>query len=86
MGVSGKAQERAFIEPLKCKMDKHVTHSFLHIPKCPISLIGRDTLHKLGVTIHLMGDKLEIGIPLDRWHKMVMLMAEDKLPWTDLNN
>lgn len=30
-----------------------------------------------------MGDKLEIGVPLDKGHKMVMLMAEDKFPWTE---
>ena len=57
-------------------------HSFLYVPKCPIPLLGRDILHKSGATIHLMGDKLETGIPLDKGHKMIMLMAEDKPPWT----
>ena len=66
MGVSGKAQEQAFIEPLECKLDEHMlTHSFLYVPECPIPLIGRDILHKLRATIHLMGDKLETGVPSD---------------------
>ena len=29
-----------------------------------------------------MGDKLEIGVPLDRGHKVIMVMAEDKPPQT----
>ena len=59
MAVSGKAQEQAPTESLKCKLDKYtLTHFFLYIPKCPISLIGRE--------IHLMGDKLETGVPLDK--------------------
>ena len=29
-----------------------------------------------------MGNKLEISVPLDKGHKMIMLMAEDKPPWT----
>ena len=32
--------------------------------------------------IHLMGNKLEISVLLDKGHKMIMLMAEDKPPWT----
>ena len=81
MGVSGKVQERAFIEPSECKLDKHrLTHSFLHVPECPVPLLGRDIL---GATIHLMGDKLETGVPLDKGHKMIMLMAENKPPQTE---
>lgn len=29
-------------------------------------------------TILLKGDKLELGVPLDKGHKMIILMAEDK--------
>ena len=67
MGVSGKAHDWAFTEPLEYKFDKHtLTHSFLYVPECPVPLLGRDILHKLGATIYLMGDKLEIGVPLDK--------------------
>ena len=84
MGVSGKAQEWAFIEPFECKLGEHMlTHSFLYVPECPIPQLGRDLLHKLGATTHLMGDKLESGVPLDKGHKMIMLMAEDTPPRTE---
>ena len=43
MRVSGKAQERAFLEPLECKLDQHtLTHSFQYVPECPVPLLGRD--------------------------------------------
>ena len=81
MGVSGKAQVQAFIEPLECKLDEHMlAHPFLKLLECPIPLLGRYILYKLGATIHLMGDKLEIGLLLDKGHKMAMLMAEVKPP------
>ena len=33
-----------------------------------------------GGSLHLMLDKLEISVPLDKGHRMIMLMAQDKLP------
>ena len=79
-----KAQEQAFREPLECKLDDHMlTHSFLHVPECPIPLLGRDILHKFGATTHPTGEKLETGVPLDKGHMMIMLMAEDKPLWTE---
>ena len=70
MGVLGKAQEQAFIEPLECKSDEYtLIHSFLCIPECSLLLLGRDSLHKLGTAIHLRGDKLEMDISLDKVHK-----------------
>lgn len=30
-----------------------------------------------------MGDKAETGVPLDKGHKMSMLMEEFKPPWTE---
>ena len=34
--------------PQKCQMRGHqVTHDFLHIPECPVPLLGRDLLSKL---------------------------------------
>lgn len=59
-----------------------LTHFFLYVPECPILLLGRDILHKLGATIHLIRNKLETGIPLDEGHKMITLMVEEKLPWS----
>lgn len=53
MDISGKAQEWASTEPLESKLDTHLTYSFLCVPE-------------LGATIHLTGDKLETGLPLDK--------------------
>jgi len=76
MRVSGKFQEWAFTEPLECKSDEHILiHSFLYIPECSLLLLGRDSLHKLGTTIHLIGDKLEMDISLDKVHKVIILMC-----------
>lgn len=76
MWVLRKAQEQAFIKPLECKFDEHtLTHSFLYASECPIPLLGREILHKLGATIHLMEDKLETVVPLNKGYKMIMLTA-----------
>lgn len=37
----------------------------------------------MGATIQLMGDKLEISVPLDNRHKTTVFMAKDKLPPTE---
>ena len=72
MEVLGKAQEQAFIESSECKFDEHtLPHSFLYVSECPIPLLGRQILHKLGTTIHLIKDKLEIVVPLDKGYKMI---------------
>ena len=54
MGLSGKRQGRTFLEPLLCNINGQlILHSFLFVPDCPIPLIGRDLLTKLGVTLFL---------------------------------
>ena len=57
-----------------------LTYSFLYVPKYPLSLLGRDILHKLGATICLMGNRLEIAVPLDKEHEIIMFMDEEKPP------
>ena len=38
--------------PQKCQIGGHqVTHEFLYIPKCPVPLLGRDLLSKLGAQV-----------------------------------
>lgn len=67
------------MEPSRCKLDEHTfTHSFLYDPECPISLLERDIFMNWELLIHLMGDKLEIGVPLDKGQKMRMFMTEDR--------
>ena len=61
------------------------THSHSFLPICslmPYTPARRNILYTLEANIHLLGDKLKIGVPLDMWHKMIMLMAEDKPPRT----
>ena len=55
MGLSGKRQGHTFLEPLLCNINGQlILHSFLFVPDCPIPLIGRDLLTKLGVTLFLL--------------------------------
>ena len=38
--------------PRKCRMGGHQgTHEFLYIPECPVPLLGRDLLSKLGAQV-----------------------------------
>ena len=54
MGLSGKRQGYTFLEPLLCNINgQRILHSFLFVPDCPIPLIGKDLLTKLGVTLFL---------------------------------
>ena len=56
MGVSGKMQGHTFVEPLLCKINGQLfLHSFLFAPDCPIPLMERDLLIKLGATLFLKG-------------------------------
>ena len=55
-------------------------------PNALYPLLGSDILHKLGATIHLTGDKLETAVPLDKGHRMIMLMTEDKPSRTEQVN
>ena len=53
-GVTGKELIRLFCLPRKCQMWGHqVTHEFLYIPECPVPLLGRDLLSKLGAQVTL---------------------------------
>ena len=43
---------RSFCQPRKCQMRGHqVLHEFLCVPKCPVPLLGRDLLSKLGAHV-----------------------------------
>ena len=46
----------------------------------PYTPARRDILYKLETNIHLLGDKLKIGVLLDVGHKMITLVADDKAP------
>ena len=51
-GVSGVEIVKPFCQPRKCQMGGHqVTHEFLSIPECPVPLLGRDLVSKLGAQV-----------------------------------
>lgn len=41
-----------------------ITHSFVLIPDCPYSLLGRDLLHKLKAQISFTGNSVDLNLPL----------------------
>ena len=54
MGIDGNPSTPRATPPLTCSLDGFpFSHSFLVIPSCPVPLLGRDILQKLGATIHL---------------------------------
>ena len=51
-GVSGEEMIKSFCQPRKCQLGGHqVTHECLYIPDCPVPLLGRDLLSKLGAQV-----------------------------------
>ena len=51
-GVLGEKMIKLFCQPRKCQMGGHqVTHECLYIPDCPVPLLGRDLLSKLGAQV-----------------------------------
>ena len=51
-GVLGEEMVKSFCQPRKCQMGGHqVIHEFLYIPECPVPLLGRDLLSKLGAQV-----------------------------------
>ena len=58
MEVSGKKQWHTFLEPILCNINGLLfLHSLLSVPDCPIHLMGRDLLTKLGATLFLEGQE-----------------------------
>ena len=54
-GASGEDMIKSFCQPRKCQMGvgggHQVIHEFLYIPECPVPLLGRDLLSKLGAQV-----------------------------------
>ena len=58
MGLSGKKQGHTFLEPILWNASGQLfLHSFLFVPDCPIPLMRRDLLTKLGATLFLEGER-----------------------------
>ena len=51
-GILGEDMIKSFCQPRKCQMAEHqVIHEFLYIPECPVPLLGRDLLSRLGAQV-----------------------------------
>ena len=51
-GAWGEEMAKSFCQPRKCQIGGHqVTHEFLYIPECPVPMLGRDLLSKLGAQV-----------------------------------
>lgn len=52
VGTTGKLEKQTFFNLINFKFGKQwLTHQFLYMPECPIPLLGRDLLSKLGAQI-----------------------------------
>ena len=52
VGATGDMAARSFCKARSCQLGGHlVTHEFLYFLECPIPLLGRDLLTKLGAQI-----------------------------------
>ena len=77
-GVSGEDMIKLFCQPRKHQMGgRHqVIHEFFYIPECPVPLLGRDVLSKLGAQVTfspekrptLRMDTMTYLISLSRYH------------------
>lgn len=53
--------------------------------KSPLPLLGRDSLHKPGATIHLDGNIMEINVSFEKGHRLVMLLVNRGQKETPVN-
>ncbi|KAK1332194.1 hypothetical protein QTO34_006866 [Cnephaeus nilssonii] len=52
IGATGDQTRRPFYRPCQCQLGSHqVIHEFLYLPDCPVPLMGRDLLAKMGAEI-----------------------------------
>jgi hypothetical protein len=75
-GKSGQPIEHYFPWPLACSLGDHLFyHSFLIVPKTPVSLLGQDLLSEL---------KAEILLPPGSYFCCPLLQKQrDSTVWTD---
>ena len=83
VGATGDMAARSFCKARSCQLGGHlVTHEFLYFLECPIPLLGRDLLTKMGAQITFAPRKpvsltlgsqlaLTMAVPMpreDEWH------------------
>lgn len=66
--VKGVWEEtKTFLELLTYEIgSKILRRAFLYVPECPIPLLGRNILSKLGASINWEQDKVELQVPRDQ--------------------
>nr|XP_040060401.1 uncharacterized protein LOC120835481 isoform X2 [Gasterosteus aculeatus aculeatus] len=68
VGYSGKKEVQRYTKPLETILGRQrLFHQFLYSPKCPVNLMGRDLMTKVGAEIRCSADGLRItfkGQPL----------------------
>lgn len=82
-GTDGQPKVRQFTFPLTCKIgSKAITHSFLYVPECPLPLMVHDLLSKLGASVSLQGNDIQVSVlPEKGIHLLALLAPQDqKLP------
>ncbi|XP_039220534.1 uncharacterized protein LOC120317760 [Crotalus tigris] len=82
-GVSGEILGRSVLQPVTCVFEgSKIQHEFLFVPKCPVSMLGRDLLSKLGATISFDEGRQTLQIkhqPEAMWRLMVNRTVEEEV-------
>ncbi|XP_070800862.1 uncharacterized protein [Pituophis catenifer annectens] len=81
-GVSGQIMGWQVLKPVMCDFKgAEIQHEFLYIPECPIPLLGRDLLSKLGATISFDEGSQKMTIrhsPEEIWRLMIGRQVGEK--------
>ena len=76
--ATGAQTRRPFCGPRRCWLGGHeVVHEFLYLPDCPVPLIGRDILAKMGAQVSVSADG-SAQLKLPEWPSLIMAVAEKK--------
>ena len=76
VGATGDMAARSFCKAHSCQLGGHlVTHEFLYLPECPIPLLGRDLLTKLGAQITFAPGK---PVSLTLGSQLALMMGHDR--------
>ena len=87
IGATGKREVKPFFQPIKCEIGNRVlTHEFLSMPECPLPLMGRDLLNKLGAQITFDKNKVKVHIPQNNAWKAQAYMLQKALDSEQVEN
>ena len=88
VGVTGSPEAQSRTIPLTFSWENsQLKHQFLYCPKCPINLLGRDLLCKMGCTIYLTesGVAVSTNPPSSTPDRPVRIMMMPLLPTPTLS-